>query len=211
VDRGAPETGDVVWVKPPPEGMCVNFDVVYGPRGITVTGRPGARSMGTTLVGKVELENGETVFITSVVRTMEEPLRANVERLRSGRILDAAGNPIEKTGIVAFGTEPNPGANDGTEVGTVIDVTRSDPAEKDRLAALAANPPRPQTPDATPRHADAERVGEVRDGQSGALLDQGERLPLAWPESERSTDPQARACDVLTRRMLLSMQGARMG
>ena len=55
-------------------------------------------------------------------------LRANIEKLRSARILDAEGNPILKTGMLAFSQEPNPDADDGTFVGTLIDVTRRDEA-----------------------------------------------------------------------------------
>lgn len=126
LEREVEETGDVVWTPPPPVGRCVHFDLVYTPAGVTVTGHPGARSMGTELVGKVELENGEQVFVTSLVREMGAALRANVHRLRSARIMDAEGNPIEKTGMLAFGREPNPDADDGTFVGTLIDVTRPD-------------------------------------------------------------------------------------
>jgi hypothetical protein len=107
------------------------------------TGHPGARSMGTKLVGKVELENGETVFITSLVRPIEAALRANIERLRSRRVLDKDGNPIPRSelvadaglpperklfevGVFSFGIEPHPDADDGTFVGTVIDVTPPD-------------------------------------------------------------------------------------
>jgi hypothetical protein len=79
--------------------------------------------MGTELVGKVELANGERVFVTSLVREIGAALRANVDRLRSARILDGEGNPIEKTGMLAFGREPNPDADDGTFVGTLVDVT----------------------------------------------------------------------------------------
>jgi len=39
---------------------------------------------------------------------------------------DADGKPVEKVGILAFGREPNPDANDGTFVGTFLDVTRSE-------------------------------------------------------------------------------------
>jgi hypothetical protein len=124
LDRGFDERGDVVWTPPPPEGACVNFDLIYVAPGMPVTGHPGARSMGTQLVGQVVLENGERVFVTSVVREMGEGLRKNVAMLRSGRILDADGNPITKTGALAFGREPNPDADDGTFIGTVIDVTR---------------------------------------------------------------------------------------
>jgi hypothetical protein len=82
--------------------------------------------MGTELVGTVELENGELVFVTYLIREMEAELRAQVETLRTARILDKEGNLIEKTGQLAFGTEPNPDADDGTSVGTVLDVTRPD-------------------------------------------------------------------------------------
>ena len=82
--------------------------------------------MGTKLVGNVELENGEQVFVTSIVRPMEAATREHVDKLRSARILDADGSIVQKTGMLAFAHEPNPDAADGTFVGTVIDVTRSD-------------------------------------------------------------------------------------
>jgi hypothetical protein len=105
-------------------GACVHFDVVYVATDATVTGHPGAHSMGTDLVGKVELENGEHVFVTSIARPMEAASREHVDRLRRATILDAEGNVIRKTGMLAFGHEPNPDADDGTFVGTVVDVTR---------------------------------------------------------------------------------------
>jgi hypothetical protein len=125
-EREDTESGDVVWTPPPPEGTCVHFDVVYVPADATVTGHPGARSMGTELVGEVVLENSERVFVTSLVREMEAPLREQLETLRDAGILDAEGNPIEQLGMLAFGHVPNPDADDGTSVGTVLDVTRPD-------------------------------------------------------------------------------------
>jgi len=92
LDRGIPETGQVVWVPPPPEGTCIHFDLVYIPAGAVVTGHPGARSMGTGLVGEVQLENGERVFVTWLVRPMEEATYRHIVKLRSARILDANGN-----------------------------------------------------------------------------------------------------------------------
>ena len=38
------EMGDVVWIDPPPEGTCINFDIVYGPSGVAITGHPGAKA-----------------------------------------------------------------------------------------------------------------------------------------------------------------------
>ena len=137
VDRGVAESGNVLWTPSPPEGTCVHFDLVYTPSGVTVEGHPGARSMGTQLVGKVELENGELVFVTSVTREMGAELRTQVETLRSATSLDRDGKRIEKTGMLAFGTEPNPDAQDGTFVGTVVDVTRADEGPDDTPKRLA--------------------------------------------------------------------------
>lgn len=120
------DAGEVVWVPPPHEEEAIHFDVVHVPVGMPVTGHPGARSMGTQLVGMVELENGERVYVTWLPREIDAPLRENIERLRSVRLLDAEGSPVEKTGMLGFGTEPNPDAEDGTKVATLVDVTRPD-------------------------------------------------------------------------------------
>jgi hypothetical protein len=124
LDRGRPETGEVVWVTPPPVGTCIHFDIVYVSAGTVISGHPGARSMGTNLVGEVELRTGERVFVTSLVRPMDEATRRYVAKLRLARILDADGCPIERDGLLAFGLEPNPDADDGTFVGKFMDVTR---------------------------------------------------------------------------------------
>ena len=80
--------------------------------------------MGTRLVGVVDLENGERVWVTALVRPINDELRDHIEKLRRARILDEKGNRIDKTGMLSFGTEPNRDAKDGTEVGTFLDVTR---------------------------------------------------------------------------------------
>jgi len=129
-ERDVEESGDVVWVPPPAEGTAIHFDVVYVPVGMPVTGHPGARSMGTQLIGMVELENGERVYVTSLPREMDVTLREKIERLRSVRVLDVEGKVVEKTGMLGFGTEPNPDAADGTEVATLVDVTRPDEVER---------------------------------------------------------------------------------
>ena len=124
LDRGISESGRVVWVPPPPDGTCIHFDLVYTPAGAVMTGHPGSRSMGTGLIGAVQLANEERVFVTWLVRPMEEALRHHVLRLRSAQIINAEGKPIEKIGMLAFGTEPNPDAEDGTHIGKFLDVTR---------------------------------------------------------------------------------------
>ena len=80
--------------------------------------------MGTGLVGEVQLENGERVFVTWIVRPMEEPTRRHITRLRTAQLFDANGKSMEKLGMLAFGMEPNPDAADGTFIGTFLDVTR---------------------------------------------------------------------------------------
>jgi hypothetical protein len=82
--------------------------------------------MRTVLVGEVQLENKERVFVTWLVRPMSEGIRRQIVKLRSAGIFDAEGKAIEKIGMLAFGTEPNPDANDGTRVGMLLDVTRPD-------------------------------------------------------------------------------------
>lgn len=80
--------------------------------------------MGTGLVGEINLENGERVFITWLVRPLEESMRDRITKLRSMQIIDNKGNRVEKGGMLTFGTEPNPDAKDGTFVGMFLEVTR---------------------------------------------------------------------------------------
>jgi hypothetical protein len=127
-DREA-ETGEVVWVTAPPEETCIHFDVVYVPSlppNVVLTGHPGGPNMGTELVGEVSLENGERVFVTAIVRPMDDELREEVQKLRRVRLVDSDGKDVVKTGRLAFGTQPNPDADDGTSIGTCMDVTRQD-------------------------------------------------------------------------------------
>lgn len=126
LDRETTETGTVTWVPPPPDGTCIHFDVVYVPAGALVTGHPGARSMGTGLVGVVQLYNGERVHVTWLVRPLDEPLHRHIVKLRTARILDKDGNSMKKAGMLSFGTEPNPDSDDGTYIGKFLDVTRKD-------------------------------------------------------------------------------------
>ncbi len=78
--------------------------------GIKDSAHPGEVSMGTKLVGKVELTNGQRVYVTSIVRPMEPATSQQVKLLRSTRILDSGGNEIQEGGMLAFGVEPNPDA-----------------------------------------------------------------------------------------------------
>jgi hypothetical protein len=124
LDRGRIETVPVVWVPPPPEDTYIVFDIVYTPAAATVTGHPGARSMGIGLVGSVLLANGERVFVTWLIQPMVAELSRYVANLRSARFVNADGTPIERSALLAFGKTPNPDVDDGTEVGKLLSVTR---------------------------------------------------------------------------------------
>lgn len=124
IDRQMPEVGDVVWVPPPAEGMSIHFDIVYVPAGAIFSGHPGEQSMGTRLVGEVQLENEERVYVTWLARPLQDATRTHITRLRSAHILHPAGSLIERDGMLSFGTEPNPDTNDETYIGTLLDVTR---------------------------------------------------------------------------------------
>src|SRR3954447_5899109 len=53
IDREDRDTDGVLWTPQPPDGCAVHFDVVYVAPRMQVTDHPGARSMGTELVGEV--------------------------------------------------------------------------------------------------------------------------------------------------------------
>jgi hypothetical protein len=125
LERKNSEEGEVIWTAPPPEGACIHFDVIYVPANAVTTSHPGARSMGTKLVGEVRLENNERVFVTSIVRPMEELLRSRITKMRKAPLFDANWKQIEKTGMLSFGTEPNSDAADDTRVGVLLAVTRA--------------------------------------------------------------------------------------
>lgn len=109
VDRGYFEAGDIVWSKPPASGMCVEFDVFYTAASLTVEGHPGARSMGTQLVGTVDLANGQRVWVVAWEHPFEGPGRERLDQLRRARVEDAEGNQIENLGMLAFGVEDHVG------------------------------------------------------------------------------------------------------
>jgi hypothetical protein len=57
------------------------------------------------------------VFVVSWEHEMDDKTRAQVQQLRRARIIDAAGDAITNTGMLAFGIEQG-------GVGFLVDVTR---------------------------------------------------------------------------------------
>jgi hypothetical protein len=84
MERPGSESEKVHWTPSPGEGQAVQFDVVYVPVGMPVTGHPGARSTGTTLVGQVLLANGERVFVASLVRDLGAERRSRTSKSCGG-------------------------------------------------------------------------------------------------------------------------------
>lgn len=80
--------------------------------------------MGTSLIGRVTLANGQVVFITSMAHPIQSSLRAQIEKLRKVRVFDSMTGEIKAGGMLAFGTEPNPDADDGTRVGILMAISR---------------------------------------------------------------------------------------
>ena len=100
------EQNDIVWIPPPPDGHIVETVVIITKAGGTTTGWPGKRSMATRLVGRFELDNGETVWI--VTRVDVQPIsetQLNRARFFHGK----AKADVTWPGLrgIAFGVEPD--------------------------------------------------------------------------------------------------------
>jgi hypothetical protein len=55
----------IVWIQPPPVGHAVETVVIITTAGTPTTHWPGKRSMGTHLVGRFQLDNGDTVWVVT--------------------------------------------------------------------------------------------------------------------------------------------------
>jgi hypothetical protein len=61
----------IEWIPAAPEGRAVEIDIVFTAAGTKVTSWPGRNAMKSQLVGKLELDNGDTVWV--VHRITEVP------------------------------------------------------------------------------------------------------------------------------------------
>lgn len=64
--------GNIIWIPNAPKPKATEIDVIITARNTSVTGCPGKRSMGTSLVGSFQLENGETVWVVHRVIDMPD-------------------------------------------------------------------------------------------------------------------------------------------
>jgi hypothetical protein len=98
--------GPISWYPPPDHPLGVETNVVFTAPGVPVSGWPGKRSMGTSLLGSFTVRNGTNVWV--VARACEvPPLKVPGGQLR--RLDGADPMDLTKPGMRAmmFGMEPD--------------------------------------------------------------------------------------------------------
>ncbi len=99
---------NIVWVENAPEGKATEIDVLFTKLSIRPEEWPGKNSPGTSLVGLVNLDNRETVWVVSWVIDMPDLSHlgtgtSNYFAGKSRKDIDSADN----LKAIAFGTEPD--------------------------------------------------------------------------------------------------------
>jgi hypothetical protein len=74
-----------------PDEAIIEFDVFLIKPGTRVSGWPGRRSMSTQLIGKLDLENGETVWVTVREESLSESMTRDITSWKKG--LSRFGGP----------------------------------------------------------------------------------------------------------------------
>ncbi|MGA2240318.1 MAG: hypothetical protein ABSH06_27130 [Thermodesulfobacteriota bacterium] len=97
----------VIWLPNAPEQKATEIDILLTKPTTPVTGWPGKRSMGTSLIGSIPLENGETVWAVHWVVNMPDftSLGKGTGRFYKGR----SEKDLKSEGlrVLVFGTEPD--------------------------------------------------------------------------------------------------------
>jgi hypothetical protein len=101
------ESKSIIWLPNAPEPKATEIDVFMVHPTTPITGWPGKRSMGTSLVGSIPLENGETVWAVHWVVDMPDfsHIEKGIGRFYKGR----SEKDLYSGGLraVVFGTEPD--------------------------------------------------------------------------------------------------------
>jgi hypothetical protein len=97
----------VTWLPNAPEQKATEIDILFTKPTTRVNGWPGKRSMRTSLIGSIPLENGETVWAVHWVVDMPDFTKlgkgsGRFFKGRSGKDLESKG-----LGVLVFGTEPD--------------------------------------------------------------------------------------------------------
>lgn len=93
----------IQWIPAPAVRQAIEIAIIFTEPETLVTGWPARRSMGTELVGKLELENGSTVWLVyhQVEIPQFGPVQGKVTPFQSGKDVDLSQSDI---GIIVLGT-----------------------------------------------------------------------------------------------------------
>jgi hypothetical protein len=100
------DASGLVWIQPPPEGKAVETVVVITGPGVSTTNWPGKHSMNTSLVGRFELGNGDTVWLVTHL-IMMPPGTVSLNRVRFFHGRGEADVKAPGLRAIVFGSEPD--------------------------------------------------------------------------------------------------------
>jgi len=97
----------VTWIPNAPKPKATEIDVIFVKPTTPVTGWPGKRSLGTSLVGSIPLESGETVW--TVYRVLDMPDLTSATRGKGQFFKGKSEKDLEGDGlrVLILGTEPD--------------------------------------------------------------------------------------------------------
>jgi len=64
--QGDEDFPEIVWIDPPPVGQAIEFQIWLTTPEAQVSGWPGKRSRGTSLLGMIQLANSSAVWVTAL-------------------------------------------------------------------------------------------------------------------------------------------------
>lgn len=101
----ASRDNEIVWIAPPPPGQVIETAVIITGSNVVTSGWPGHRSMQTALVGRFQIDNGDSVWVVSRVGAQPPQIQVqlNQSRFFHGKTkADAVGPGLR---AIAFGED----------------------------------------------------------------------------------------------------------
>lgn len=104
---GRPDNSRVIWLPNAPEAKATEIDILFTTPPVLTSGWPGRRSMGTSFIGSIPLNNGDTVWAVYWVVGMPD-----LSGLNKGafRLVKGASKEDLRSGnlrALVFGSEPD--------------------------------------------------------------------------------------------------------
>lgn len=97
----------VDWIPNAPEGKATEIQIIITQPTIELNGWPGKKSPGTSLIGSISLENGETAWVVYWVVDMPDFSSLRKATLRPYKGVKKENIPKEGLRIIIFGTAPD--------------------------------------------------------------------------------------------------------